>query len=129
MFIKIIKKTGASLTERKGIGFKQNQISTQRKLTPTKSRVMRKNIPVNMVNTRSNKEQKAKEKVSEETTIPVKQSDLETPNRSIDGAERKTTESTPMPIVEKQEKKTIEFSPIDNVDETTNNTPETIKDN
>ena len=110
MFRKIIKKTGASLTERKGIGLKQNQMSTQRKLTPTKSRVMRKNIPVNMVNTRSNKEHKAKEKVSEETTIPVKESDLENPNRSIDGAERKTTESTPMPIVEKQEKNNRVFT-------------------
>ena len=33
-----------------------------------------------------------------------------------------------MPNAEKQEKKTIEFSPIGNIDETTNNTPETIKD-
>ena len=33
-----------------------------------------------------------------------------------------------MPNVEEQEKKTIEFSPIGNVDETTNNTSETIKD-
>ena len=42
--------------------------------------------------------------------------------------ERKTTESTPMPNEEEQEKKTIEFSPNDKVDETTSNTPETIKD-
>ena len=42
--------------------------------------------------------------------------------------ERKTTESTPMPNVEEQEKKTIEFSPIDIVDDTTTNTPETIKE-
>ena len=42
--------------------------------------------------------------------------------------ERKTTVSTPMPNVEEQEKKTIEFSPIDIVDDTTSNTPETIKD-
>ena len=33
-----------------------------------------------------------------------------------------------MPNVKEQEKKTIDFSPIGNVDETTNNTPETIKD-
>ena len=33
-----------------------------------------------------------------------------------------------MPNVEEQEKKTIEFSPIDIVDDTTSNTPETIKD-
>ena len=42
--------------------------------------------------------------------------------------ERETTESTPMPKVEEQEKKTMEFSPIDIVDDTTSNTPETIKD-
>ena len=89
---------------------------------------MGKNISVNMVNTRSNKEQKAKEKVSEEPTIPVKESDLETSDQSIDGAERKMTVSTPMPNVEEQGKKTMEFSPIGNVDETTNNTPETMKD-
>ena len=33
-----------------------------------------------------------------------------------------------MPIAEEQEKKTIEFSPIDIVEDTTSNTPETIKD-
>ena len=33
-----------------------------------------------------------------------------------------------MPKAEKQEKKPIEFSPIDNVEETTSNTQETIKD-
>ena len=70
----------------------------------------------------------AKEKLSEEPTIPDKAIDLETPYQSIDGAERKTTESTPMPNVEEQQKKTIELSLIGNVDETTNNTPETIKD-
>ena len=123
-----MKKTRTSLTERKGIGLKQKQTTSQRILTPTNPRVMRKNISVNMVNTRSNKEQKAKEKVTEEPTIPAREIDLETPDQSIDGAERKTTESIPMPNVEEQETKTIEFSPIGNVDATTNNTPETIKD-
>ena len=33
-----------------------------------------------------------------------------------------------MPNAEEQEKKTIEFSPIDIVEDTTSNTPETIKD-
>ena len=58
----------------------------------------------------------------------VKEIDLETPDQCIDGVERKTTESTPMPNAEEQEKKTIEFSPIYIVDNTTSNTPETIKD-
>ena len=124
-----MKKTRISLMERRRIGLKQNQNSSQRKLTPTNPKVMRKNTSLNMVNTRSNKEEKAKEKVTEEPTIPVRETDLETPDQSIDRAERKTTEPTPMPNVEEQEKKTIEFSLIDNVDETTNNTLETIKDN
>ena len=85
------------------------------------------NISVNMVNTRGNKEQKAKRKVAEEPTVSATETDLETPDQSKDGAERNTTESAPMPNVEEQEKKTLEFSPIGNVDETTNNTPETIK--
>ena len=33
-----------------------------------------------------------------------------------------------MPNAEEHEKKTIEFSPVGNADETTNNTPEAIKD-
>ena len=66
---------------------------------------MRKNFSVNMVNTRSIKEQKAKEKATEEPTVPARETDLETPDQSFDGAERKTTESTPMPNVEEQERK------------------------
>ena len=89
---------------------------------------MRKNISVNMVKTRSITEQKAKEKVTEEPTVPARETDLETPDQSIDAAERKTTESTPRPNVEEQEKKTREFSLIGIVDETTNSTSETIKD-
>ena len=81
-----------------------------------------------MVNTRNTKEQKTKKKLTEEPEVPVKQIDLETPNHSIDGAEQKTTESTPMPNVEGQGTKTIEFSPIGNGDEITNNTRETIKE-
>ena len=90
---------------------------------------MKKNISVNMVNTRSVKENKAKEKAVEKPTVPARETDLETPDQSIDGVERKTTESTPMPNAKEQEKKTIEFPPIENVEEeTTSNTPETITD-
>ena len=64
-----------------------------------------------------------KESAVEGPTVPSAEIDLETPDQSVDEVERKTTESTPMPIAEEQEKKTIEFSPID-----TGNTPETIKD-
>ena len=59
--------------------------------------------------------------------MPVTVIYLETPVRSIDGVERKTTESTPMPNVEERGTKTIEFSPIGNGDEITKNTPENIK--
>ena len=67
---------------------------------------MRKNISVNMVNTRSVKEHKATQKAMEEPTVPAREIDLETPDQSFDGVERKTTESTPMPTAEVQEKKT-----------------------
>ena len=89
---------------------------------------MKKNISVNLVNLISVKEHKAKEKADNEPTLPARETDLETPDQSIDGVERKTMESSPMPNAEEQEKKTLEFSPIDIVDDTTSNTPETIKD-
>ena len=123
-----MKKTRVSLMERKRIGLNQNQSSTQRKQTTTYPRVTRKNISVNMVNTRSNKGQKNEEKFREEPIVPVKETDLETPDQSIHGAERKKTEWTLMPIVEEQGTKTIELSPTGNGDEITNNTPEMIKD-
>ena len=89
---------------------------------------MRKNISVNMVNTRSNKEQKTEEKQTNQMNVPDTEIDFETPEKSIDGLERKTTESSPMPNVEEHGTKTIELSPIGNGDEITNNTPGTIRD-
>ena len=82
-----MKKTRTSLTEKRGIGFKQNQVSSQRKLTPTNPKETRKNISVNMVNTRSIKEQKAKEKVTEEPTVPARETNLETPEYRRGGKE------------------------------------------
>ena len=52
--------------------------------------------------------------------MPAKETELETPDQSIDGMERRETESTPMINSEKQEKNIIEISPIGNDDETTN---------
>ena len=124
-----MKRNRVSITERRATGVKQNQTSSQRKASLSKSKVMRKNISVNMVKTRSVKEQhKAKEKTMEEPTVPAREIDLETPDQSIDGVEGKTTESTPMPSADEQEMTNIEFSPIDNVEESTSSTPETIKD-
>ena len=64
----------------------------------------------------------------ERQTVPLIEIDLETTDQSDDEVERKTTESTLMPNAEEQEKKTIEFSPINIAEDTTSNTPETIKD-
>ena len=108
-----MKRNKVSITEKRVTGLKQNQNSSQRKATLPNPKVMRKNISVNMVNTRSVKEHKAKEKTMEEPTVPPRDIDLETPDQSTDGVERKTTESTPMLNAEEQEKKTIKFSPID----------------
>ena len=82
-----MKKTRVSLTERKGTGPKQSH--TAKKPTQTNPRIMRKNISVNMVSTRSVKEQKAKGKTLEEQSVPAKETDLETPNQSIGAIERK----------------------------------------
>ena len=79
-----MKKTRVSLTERKGGGPKQSHTSMQKKPAPTNRRIMRKNISVKMVSTRSVKEQKAKEKAKEKTleeqSVPAKETDLETPD-------------------------------------------------
>ena len=123
-----MKRNRVSIVERRATGLKQNQTSSQRKAALSNPKVMRKNITVNMVNTRSVNENKANEKAMEEPTVPARETDLETPDQSIDGVERKSTKSTPMPNAEEQEKKTIEISSIDIVDVTTSNTPETIKD-
>ena len=95
---------------------------------PPVQKIRRKNFSVSMVNTRSAKENKTKRSAEKRRTVPATEIDLETSDQSVDEVERKTTESTPRPNVEEQEKKTIEFSPIDIVDDTTSNTPKTIKD-
>ena len=89
---------------------------------------MKKIISLSMVNTISVKGHKAKEKAVKEPTVPAREINHETPDQSIGGVERKTTESTPMPNAEEQENKTIKISPIDVVDGPTSNTPETIKE-
>ena len=121
-----MERKTVSITERRETQLQQNQTSLQRKLTPSNSKVMRKKISVNMVNTRSIKEHKAKEKPMEEPTVTAEKIDLETPDQSIEGVERKWTESTPMPNVEEQGKKKVLI--LGNADETTNNTSATIKD-
>ena len=84
LFIKIMKRNRVSINERKATGPKQNQTSLQRKATLTNSKVIKNNISVNMVNTRSVNEHKAKKKAVEEPTVPDRETDLETPDQSID---------------------------------------------
>ena len=60
-------------------------------------------------------------------TKPATEIDLETPDQSVDEVEKKTTESTPMPNAEERNQKSMELSPIDTVEDTTGNTPETVK--
>ena len=80
-----------------------------------------------MVNTRSTKENKTKEGAEGKQVEPANEIDLETPDQSVDDVVEKTTESTPMPNAEEPNQKSMEFSPIDTVEDTTGNTPETVK--
>ena len=81
-----------------------------------------------MVNTRSAKENQTKVSAEEGQTERAIEIGLETPDQSVDEVEKKTTESTTMPNAEEEKQKTMDFSPIDTVEDTTGNTPETIKD-
>ena len=122
-----MRQSKVPIAEMRVLESKRNHNYLLRKAMPSIQKVMKKNISVSMVNTRSAKENKTKVSAEGGRTVPATEIDLETPDQSVDEVERKTTESTPIPNVEEQ-KKTIEFSPIDIVDDTTSNTPETIKD-
>ena len=97
-------------------------------MTTVGPRITKKNFSVSVVNTRSSKENKTKEGAEGRQTEPAIEIDLETPDQSVDEVEKKKTESTPMPNAEEHNQKLMEFSPIDTVEDTTGNTPETIKD-
>ena len=114
--------------EKRVLESKTNHKSSLRKATPSEQKVLRKNFSVNMVNTRSAKESKDESKRCGGRMVPAIEIDLQTPDQSVDKVERKTTEPTPIPNAKEQEKKTIEFSPIETVEDTTSNTPETVKD-
>ena len=75
-----------------------------------------------MVNTR-----RSKEGAEGKQTKPAIEIDLETQDQSIDEVEKKTTESTTMPNAEEKNQKSMEFSPNDTVEDTTGNTPETVR--
>ena len=98
------------------------------KTTSMGPNITKKNFSVSMVITRSNTENKTKEGMEERRAEPAIEIELETPDQSVDEMEKKTTESTPMPNTEEPNPKSMEFSAIDNVEDTTGNTPETVKD-
>ena len=102
--------------------------SSLRKTISMGPKVTKKNFSVSMVNTRSNTENKTKEGTEGKQAEPAIEIDLETPDQSVDEVEKKTTESTPMPNAEEPNPKSMAFSPIDTVEDTTGNTPETVKD-
>ena len=91
-------------------------------------KITKKNFSVSMVNTRSNAENRTKEVMERKQAQPALEIDLERPDQSVDEVEKKTTESTPMPNAEEPNPKSMELSQIDNVEDTTGNTPETVKD-
>ena len=115
-------------TEKRATESKTKYNSSQQKVTSVGPRITRKNFSVSMVNRRSSKENKTKEGAEGKQMEPAIDIDLETPDQSVDEVEKKTTESTPMPNAEEQNQKSMEFSPIYTVEDTTGNTPETVKD-
>ena len=116
------------MAEKRSTESKTKYNSSLRKTASMGPKLTRKKFSVSMVNTRSNTENKAKEGMEGKQAEPAIEIDLEAPDQSVDEVEKKTTESTPMPNAEEPNPKSIEFSPIDTVEDTTGNTPQTVKD-
>ena len=121
-------RTRVPIAEKRVLEPKTKHNSSQQKLMPSDQKITRKKFSVSIVNTRSAKENKTRGSAEKGRTKPAIEIDLETPDQSVDEVEKKTMESTPMPNAEEQKQKSIEFSPINSVEDTTGNTPETIKD-
>ena len=116
------------MAEKRSTEAKTKYDSSLRKTTSMGPKITKKNFSVSMVNTRKNTENRAKEGTEGKQAKPTIEIELETPDQRVDEVGKKTTESTPMPNAEEPNPKPIEFSPIDNVEDTTGNTPETVKD-
>ena len=123
-----MRRSRVPITEKRATGSKTKHNSSQRKVTTVGPRITRKNFSVRLVNKRSSKENKTKEGVGGIQTETAIETDLETQDQSVDGVEKKTTDSTPMPNAEEQNQKSMKFSPIDTGEDTTGSTPETVKD-
>ena len=125
-----MRRSRVPLAEKRATESKTKYNSSLRKMTSVGPRTTKKNFSVSMVNTRSNAENKTSnaEGAEGKHAEPANEIDLETPDQSVDEVEKKTTESTPMPNAEEPNQKSMEFSPIDILEDTTGNTPETVKD-
>ena len=123
-----MRRSRVPVAEKRSTEAKTKYNSSLRKTTSMGPKVTKKNFSVSMVSTRSTTENRAKEGTEGERVEPTIEIELETPDQSVDEVGKKTTESTPMPNAEEPNPKPIEFSPIDNVEDTTGNTPETVKD-
>ena len=123
-----MRRSRVPVAEKRSTEAKTKYNSSLRKTTSMGPKVTKKNFSVSMVNTRSTTENRAKEGTEGERVEPTIEIELETPDQSVDEVGKKTTESTPMPNAEEPNPKPMEFSPIDNVEDTTGNTPETVKE-
>ena len=123
-----MRRSRVPVAEKRSTEAKTNYNSSLRKTTSMGPKVTKKNFSVSMVSTRSTTENRAKEGMEGERVEPTIEIELETPDQSVDELGKETTESTPMPNAEEPNPKSMEFSPIDNVEDTTGNTPETVKD-
>ena len=116
------------MVEKRSSGSNTKYNSSLRGTTSMGPRKTKDNFSVSMVSTRSSTENKTREGAKDKQVEPTIEIDLETPDQSVDEADKKTTESTPMPHMEDQNPKTVEFSPIDALEDTSGNTRETVKD-
>ena len=123
-----MSRSRVPIAEKRATESKTKYNSSLQKMTSVGPRITKKNFSVSKVNTRSTRENKTKERVEGNQAEPANEIDLETPDQSVDEVEKKTTESTPMPNAEESNQMSMEFSPIDTVEDTTGNTPETVKD-
>ena len=126
--MKIMRRSRVPIAEKKATESKTKYNSSLRKMTSVGPRITKKNFSVSMVNTKSTRENKTKVGAEGKQAEPANEIDLEAPDQSVDEVEKKTTESISMPNAEEPNQKSMEFSPIDTVEDTTGNTPETVKD-
>ena len=123
-----MRRSRVPVAEKRSTESKTKYNSSLRKMTLIGPRITKKNFSVSMVNTKSNRDNKTKEGEEGKQAEPANEIDLETPDQSVDEVEKKTTESTPMPYAEELNAKSMEFLPVGTVEDTTGNTPETVKD-